>query len=270
MDIKWIKINTDIFDDEKFQIIDGMPEADSIELIWFKLLVFAGRSNNGGIFFFNDRVAYNEEMLAAIFHRPLALVRLAINTFINLGMVEEIDGVYAITNWDKHQQQLDAYEKKKQRDREYSRVYREKHQQLIEEKKKSSDESSDVSRYCSYSYSNNNIYNNNIIKEEEINKEEEKPDLEEWFDAYLKIYPKKTKYKQGLHSYFDFFVNHPISQWKEIAKDLFNALNLYIEDYTKAHPDDKKFQYIPTLENWLKDEAMYWIKQVEVTDGNDK
>ena len=103
-DIKWIKINTDIFDNEKFFIIDSMPEADAIELMWFKLLVFAGKSNNNGIFFFNDRVAYTDEMLSSVFRRPLNTVRLALKTFQELlGMIEEINGIYAITNWSKHQ-----------------------------------------------------------------------------------------------------------------------------------------------------------------------
>lgn len=158
-DVKWIKIVTDIFDDEKFSIIDAMPEADAIELIWFKLLVFAGKSNNNGIFFFNDRIAYTDEMLANVFHRPLNTVRLALQTFINLGMIEEIDGVYTITNWEKHQS-LDAYEKKKLRDREYQQKRREQAKNQIENKK-SSDNRLTVGRDCSYSISNSYSYSNN-------------------------------------------------------------------------------------------------------------
>jgi len=163
-DVKWIKINTDIFDDEKFYLIDAMPNADAIELIWFKLLVFAGRSNNNGLFFFNDHIAYTDEMLANIFRRPVATVRMAINTFKSLGMIEEIDGVYAIPNWTKHQS-LDAYEKKKERDREYQKLRREKQKELVEQKK-SSDNRLTVGRDCSYSLSNSKSLSldiNNII-----------------------------------------------------------------------------------------------------------
>ena len=41
-DVKWIKIVTDIFDDDKMKLIDAMPEADTIIVIWFKLLAQAG------------------------------------------------------------------------------------------------------------------------------------------------------------------------------------------------------------------------------------
>jgi hypothetical protein len=41
MEIKWIKLSTNIFDDEKIQLIEQLPEADAIIVIWFKLLTLA-------------------------------------------------------------------------------------------------------------------------------------------------------------------------------------------------------------------------------------
>ena len=116
-DVKWIKIMTDIFDDEKMLMIEALPSHDSIIVIWFKLLTFAGKQNNNGVFLFNDRFAYTDEMLATIFRRDVNLVRMALDTFRNFGMIDIIDNVITIPNWNKHQT-LDAYEKKKIRDRE--------------------------------------------------------------------------------------------------------------------------------------------------------
>ena len=45
-DVKWIKITTGIFDDDKILLIESLPEADSIIVIWFKLLCLAGKQNN--------------------------------------------------------------------------------------------------------------------------------------------------------------------------------------------------------------------------------
>ena len=117
-DVKWIKIVTDIFDDEKILLIEAMPEADSIITIWFKLLCLAGKQNNSGVFILNDRIPYTDEMFATIFRRKIATVRLALNTFENLGMVEVLNGVVTIPNWCKHQN-LDAIESR----REYMRQY---------------------------------------------------------------------------------------------------------------------------------------------------
>lgn len=115
-DVKWIKIVTDIFDDEKILMIETMPECDTVIVIWFKLLCLAGKQNNSGVFQMGQ-IPYTDEMFSAIFRRPLNTVRLALNTFERFGMVEIIQDTVTIPNWGKHQS-LDAYEKKKERDRE--------------------------------------------------------------------------------------------------------------------------------------------------------
>lgn len=48
-DVKWIKIVTDIFDDEKVKAIDELPNRDSILVIWFKLLCNSNLKNSQGI-----------------------------------------------------------------------------------------------------------------------------------------------------------------------------------------------------------------------------
>ena len=120
-EIKWIKLCTDVFDDEKIMLIESMPEADSIIVIWFKLLCFAGKQNNGGVFMLNDRMLYNDEMLAAVFRRPINLVRLALTTFESFGMIEIINNAYTIPNWEKHQnvdkmEEIREYNRLKQRE----------------------------------------------------------------------------------------------------------------------------------------------------------
>lgn len=102
-DVKWIKIVTDIFDDEKMILIESLPDADSIMVCWFKLLCLAGKQNNSGVLMLNDRIAYTEEMLATVFRRPLQTVRLALQTFEEFGMVEIVHGTITIPNWGKHQ-----------------------------------------------------------------------------------------------------------------------------------------------------------------------
>jgi predicted phage replisome organizer len=130
-EVKWIKICTDIFDDEKILLIESMPEADSIIAIWFKLLCTAGKQNNGGVFMLNDKVAYTDEMFATIFRRPLNTVRLALQTFENFGMVEIVNNTYTIPNWEKHQS-LDRLEQAKEQTRQRVARHREKQKLLAE------------------------------------------------------------------------------------------------------------------------------------------
>jgi len=103
-DVKWIKLSTQMFDDEKIRLIEGMPEADSILIIWIKLLSQAGKTNASGYIFLNEKIPYNDEMLATIFNRPLNIVRLALTTFKQFGMIEIDDSQFlSVVNWEKHQ-----------------------------------------------------------------------------------------------------------------------------------------------------------------------
>jgi predicted phage replisome organizer len=102
-DVKWIKITTDIFDDEKILLIEAMPSADSIIVIWFKLLALAGKQNNDGVFMMSHRIAYTDEMLANELRRPLTTVRMALNVFQQFGMIEIVDDILLLSAWEKYQ-----------------------------------------------------------------------------------------------------------------------------------------------------------------------
>jgi predicted phage replisome organizer len=129
-DVKWIKITTDIFDDEKLLLIETMLDADAIIVIWFKLLVLAGKQNNHGVIMMSDRIAYTDEMLASIFRRPLSTVRLALGIFEQYGMIEIIEGVITIPNWEKHQS-LDQLEQRREYMKNYMKKKRQEQKNLI-------------------------------------------------------------------------------------------------------------------------------------------
>lgn len=127
-EVKWIKIVTDVFDDEKILMIETMPEADTIIVIWFKLLCLAGKQNNSGVFQMGQ-MPYTDEMFSTIFRRPLNTVRLALKTFEQFGMVEIINNTVTIPNWEKHQS-LDAYELAKEKTRKRVAAHRERQKAL--------------------------------------------------------------------------------------------------------------------------------------------
>ena len=127
-DVKWIKITTDIFDDEKIILIESLPDAYAIITVWFKLLCLAGKQNNSGVFMMG-RIAYTDKMLATIFRMKESTVTMALQTFEQFGMVELVDGVITIPNWGKHQN-LDQLESKKEYMRGYMQEYRAKQKAL--------------------------------------------------------------------------------------------------------------------------------------------
>lgn len=127
-EVKWIKITTDIFDDEKILLIESLPDAYAIITVWFKLLCLAGKQNNSGVFLLGQ-MPYTDKMLATIFRMKESTVTMALQTFEQFGMVEIVDGVITIPNWGKHQN-LDQLESKKEYMRNYMNEYRKKQKAL--------------------------------------------------------------------------------------------------------------------------------------------
>jgi len=181
-EVKWIKITTDVFDDEKILLIESLPDAYSIIVVWFKLLCLAGKQNNSGVFMMGQ-MPYTDKMLATIFRMKESTVTMALQTFEQFGMVEIVDGVITIPNWNKHQT-LDAYEKKKERDRLYQQERRAAQRALVQ---KSSDSQQTQSSDVAVSEED---------KEEDIEKELDNNILSDSTEPEPPA-PKKTKHKYG-------------------------------------------------------------------------
>ncbi len=132
-EISWIKLKTTMFDDEKIKLIQSMPEADAILVIWIRLLVLAGKTNDEGLIYIQRNMPYTEEMLATLFSKPVNVVRLALVTLQQFNMIDlSDDGLIAIENWEKHQN-VEGMEKVRLKGAERVRKHRErKKQQALE------------------------------------------------------------------------------------------------------------------------------------------
>lgn len=174
-DVKWIKITTDIFDDEKILLIESLPDSYAIITVWFKLLCLAGKQNNSGVFMMG-RIAYTDKMLATIFRMKESTVTMALKTFQQFGMIEIVDGVITIPNWNKHQT-LDSYEAKKERDRLYQAQRRANQRALVAQSSDShTTQSSDIA-----------ISEEDKDKEEELDNKKENITCQQVVDLYHSI-----------------------------------------------------------------------------------
>ena len=129
MEIQWIKIRTDMFDHRKIKQIETLPDGDSIIVIWVKLLCLAGATNNGGLIYLTRDIPYTEEMLANEFRRPVNTVRLALQTFETMGMIEKLDNIYTVANWEKYQS-VEGMDKVREQTRKRVRDYRKRQKAL--------------------------------------------------------------------------------------------------------------------------------------------
>lgn len=129
-EVKWVKLNVDMFDDEKIKIIQSMPDGDAILVIWIKLIALAGKTNDGGYIYISENIPYTEEMLSVIMNKPIMTIKLAMETFANLNMIEnDTKGIYLL-NFEKHQS-LDRMQEIKEYNRIAQRKSREKRKALV-------------------------------------------------------------------------------------------------------------------------------------------
>ena len=185
-DVKWIKIVTNIFDDEKILLIEAMPEADSIIVIWFKLLTLAGKQNNDGVLLMNNRIPYTEEMLSTIFRRNINVVRMALKVFEQFGMIEVINDAITIPNWEKHQN-IEGLDKIREQNRIRKQNQRARQKQALLEEKKSCDSHVTVTE--------SHATEEDIEEEKNKNRKEKNIDYNSIKDAYNSLCPSLPSVK---------------------------------------------------------------------------
>ena len=234
-DVKWIKITTDIFSDEKILLLEQMPDADSLLVIWFKLLCMAGKENNYGVFLMRTRMPYTEEMLATIFRRPLNTVRLALSTFEAYGMIEIEDDIIYIPNWEKHQN-IDGMEKIKEQNRIRKQRQRERQKQALLE-------DSHVTSRDSHATDKNRIDKNRIEEDNSI------PDSSEPAPTPKK---KAVKHKHGEYQHVLLTDNEIEKLIEEYDKDMTVKLIKFLDEYIEMKGYKAKNHYL-AIKKWVVD-----------------
>ncbi|MFT8610554.1 MAG: phage replisome organizer N-terminal domain-containing protein [Liquorilactobacillus nagelii] len=221
-DISWIKLKTSMFDDEKIRLIESMPEADSILIIWIRLLVLAGKTNDSGLIYIQRNMPYTIEMLATLFNKKPNVVRLAIDTLSKFDMINTSkDGLINIVNWEKHQN-IEGMERVRKLTAERVKKYRER------EKAKKIDSNVTATLHNA----TDSELDSDIDKEKDIEaaaKEPPLPPLSEYSDYFAKI----DKYCQTN-------IGFVAPVWQE-------ALQYDFKDWLKLNSDPKQVTNIICL-----------------------
>lgn len=233
-EIKWIKITTDIFDDDKIKIIDKYPARDEILVIWFKILALAGKTNQSGLLFMSNRIPYTTEMLAAVFNREENSVKMALSTFEKFGMIHiEENEIIAISNWEKHQN-VDGMDKIKEQNRLRAKNYRES-QKLLAESNVTDNVTDNVT-----------VTQSNAIEEDKEKRIKTKKKIEDIHIAIDGLKLTEEEYLKAINEYGELEVIRKLE---------------YMENYKGL---GKKYKSLyKTLCNWLKSDY-----QKGITYGN--
>ncbi|WP_105985976.1 phage replisome organizer N-terminal domain-containing protein [Staphylococcus chromogenes] len=231
-EVSWIKLKVGMFDDSKIKYIEALPERDTIITVWVKLLTLAGKYNEHGYIMLSENLPYNDEMLANEFNRPLNSIRLALQTFIKLGMIEDSEGAYKVKNWEKHQN-IEGLEKIREQNRLRKQKQRKKEKQMLLENQRH------VMSRDSHATEED--------KEEEVEKEEDKEDN----DVFVKAI-----------NYVITFLDNTITPYQmeqigyavdDIGKNADEVVKI-ATDYTKEKGSHVGY-LITVLNNWAKEDV---------------
>lgn len=240
--VSWIKLKVGMFDDSKIKYIEGLPERDTIITIWVKLLTLAGKYNEKGYIMLSENLPYNAEMLANEFNRPINSVRLALETFRKLDMIENDEGVIKIAKWEKHQN-VEGMEKIREQTRKRVRKHRE--QKRLE------------------SCNDDVTLRNATDKDKDIDKELEK-DKEIKTDKDQDRSTSKNIFKlisDKLPSAFSGNVNAYVLDeiehaTKELGKEAYEIVEVAINLTITKADEGKELRYLKTiLNNWAKEKV---------------
>lgn len=208
-DVEWIKLSTSLFSNRKIRYIETLPDGYSVIIAWIKLLCLAGSINDSGMVYFTKGISYTDQMLASEFNMPLTTVQLALRTFEQFGMIEIVDNILLISNWEKYQS-ADKMEQIKEQNRLRKQREREKKQLLSRNVTNvSRDVSRDVSR---------NVTQQNKNKNKNKDKEKENKSNDLFIEGEEEEEKEKEKEKENVSDSF-----LPPCPHEEII-DLFNSI----------------------------------------------
>ena len=264
-EVKWIKLRIDMFDDEKIKIIQSMPEGDSMCMIWIKLLTLAGKTNDGGYIYISDNLPYTDEMLSVIFNKPLNTIRLALDTFSKLQMIDsDAKGIYLI-NFEKHQS-LEKLEKIKEQNRLRKQKQREKEkQQLLPSNE-------NVTSHVTVTQGHAIDIDIDLEEEKEIDKDKEKnikeyitPSLGEFNNIFLTKEEYKKLKEKNLTSYIDtlsiYLENNPNKKYRSHYATILS----WSRKDAKSTPKPVRKEIVPS---WLENKDKTIVSEVDVEVEN--
>lgn len=211
MILKWIKINLDMFEDEKIKLIMSKDNGIITAHIWVRLLLLAGKINNNGLIYLSKNTPYTVEMFETLFNIEKIEIEKSLETLMEYKLISRgKDKKIKIVNWNKHQ---DVYsiEKNTEQSRERMRKKRARDKVLEKERLRNS--------YV-------NVTSKNKEKEEDIDIEKEEDFYESMEKLHGKHYVKmaiaKAKEAKKLNI---FYVRGILKNWQRdgYPKDLFGG-----------------------------------------------
>lgn len=123
--VQWLKVYTDIFDNEKMKKLLRNRDGDTYFRVWIQLLTLAAKANQHGAILLGENIPMSKEDLAKVMHKTLNKLEKIIQDLYELDMIIIDKETICIKNWDMYQS-ADKLEKLQESNRRRQQKYRDK------------------------------------------------------------------------------------------------------------------------------------------------
>lgn len=249
MEVKWIKLAADLFENRKIRQIEALPEGDSIIVIWVKLLCLAGNINDDGLVYFTPEIPYTEEMMATQFGRPLPTVRMALQVFERFGMIRIEDDLLKISNWNKYQD-TDKLATMQEKNRERVARFRERKrlEGIVKEVKQQEEGTGEEENECNVTVTLRNAVDIDIDKELDKEKEKDIEKTEEAAQSAARV--REIRHKYGEYNNVllsDTEYTKLTAEFPDDYRQRIESLSAYMKSTGKSYKD-----HLATIRNWAR------------------
>lgn len=250
-EVKWIKLNTTMFDNSKIKYIRTLPEGNNMVLIWVMLLSKAGKCNASGFIFLTENIPYTPQMLATEFGFDVYLIELALATFAKLNMIQLEKHIIKIAGWEEHQN-MDGLDRIREQTRKRVAKYRENQKQLP------------CNVTCNDTVTESNAIEEEKEKEEDKNKNKNKNNKKKKkseFDILIENYTENLKIKETVYEFLKMrkAIKAPMTS---------NALKLMLRKLDNiSNNDDEKIEILNNsiLNSW---KGIFPLKESRADNGS--
>lgn len=241
----WLKLKDDFFSSKRIKKLRRIAGGDTYTIIYLKMQLLS--LSKGGILEYTGLEESFAEELALDLDEDIENVKVTIQFLLNCGLLETSDNVQYLLPFVADG--IGSETASAQRSREY----RNKHK--VEK----------VLQCNNNAISLQQKPNVDIDIDTDIDIEYAIPefDLEGSFKKMFDEYPKKKNYQSCRCAYLDLFKGLPQSTYEDVANSLSKAMFAFAKDYKEHNPNDTTYKFVPALDSWLKEDAVYWVSKVD-------
>lgn len=102
-----------------------------------------------------------------------------------------------------------------------------------------------------------------IKNEREYTHAHEEVDFDDIWQKTFAAYPKKSNHASAKVEWMNRLAPVVEPNRKAVATLIWQAMKLYLKDYSENNPDDTAYRFVPTFNKWLTEDLDYWLAEVE-------